>query len=456
MVPPDMNATGVRGGSIGATFSLLMAKLAILYFLWTPFDVSVRSSGTTGAMLAVVIAGATLACFLGLLLLASPTSREGRRMKFLILCLLGAAMLSMFIHGGTLGPTEYTGNFPFRAGLVLASLGVGYHLAAKRYVKPQHGALVGGAIITCIVSMMVVAYLLGIETQVYRGQGVRVFGTISGESIQPYLLAFAAPLVFLIRRSWLRAAIFFVACAGVAASFRRGPFLCVLIPIFLMPLLDKRRESGRAWWIDIGLVGGLGTIAIAAVGFERVFARWIAFRTGQSWALSERDLIYPVLIERIAPFEWSFIVGHGIGSTVVFLGEALGRRIFGHNDWLELLISLGLLGLIPFVLLHILLFRGAMASLSVDRYIGIVALSLYSQLAISHWMEGIIFAAQHGALLMFFLGASIGWTSQYRRIDESRRISSLAVGSRRTYHKHDGDDAKLAARPYFARSISTG
>ncbi len=414
MVPTDLIVSRPRPVPLLRLWSLVVAYVAVVYFLWTPFDVPVRALGATGSTAAVGIAGLVLGIFLPFVILARPVGLDGRRIWVLSAWLVFAVLTSTVLHGGILGPREYTGNFLFRTLLVLASLAVGHRLACMGLITPRTAALVGTCIVLSVGFMMGLALLQGTAADQYRTQGLRPIGTPSGSAVQSYLLAYAAPLLFFMRAALPRTSLFLLSVGAVLLTYRRGPFAAVVVPLLLLPFVDRRASSGRRWYLDVLVF----VAAAAAVGlvfdFEAVFVRWVALFQGKAWALSERDVLYPLLVSQIFPMDWESILGHGIGATVVFAGEWLGRDIFAHNDWLELAVSVGLLGVVPFFLLHVALLRGLLKGLQTNRYVGVVGVALYGQFFLSNWTEGVLYAAQHGALLMFFLGACLGWSRRRR------------------------------------------
>lgn len=395
-------------------WSLSVATFAFVYFVWTPWDVPVRALGDAWTVLAVGVAAGALAAIAPYALVAPSVGSEGRRINLVVTWLIVSLVVALATHGGLLGPRDYTGNFPFRFLVVIAALAAGHRLGATGFVTPRMAKLVGSSVVLMVGGMMAYALALGVVANNYATQGVNPVGTASGDAVQAYLLAYAAPLVFYFRTGWIRSSLYLLAVGAVALTFRRGPLVCVLAPIALLPFFDKRRSSGRRWQLDIALFAAAAFVAVSFIGFDRVFARWIALVQGEAWALSERDLIYPILGSQLMGLDFELMFGHGVGSTVQFLNAGLGRPIFAHNDWLEVATSFGLFGLAAFVLLHTVLVRGVYGALRVDRYTGLVALALYLQFAMSNWIEGLLYAAQHGALLMFFLGASLGSTIHAR------------------------------------------
>lgn len=405
-----------------AFISVVVGGVAVSYFLWTPFDVPVRSLGSVGNLVAVSITAGAMVAFLGFGALMRPVGRHGRRLSLTVLLLTSAWLVALVLNGGVLGPRDYTGNFLFRVATVLFALLSGHRLAASGRLKPSAGILVGTGIVLAVGAMMMLAAIQGVTVDAYRNQGVQPIGTASGDAVQVYLVAFAAPLLLLIRATSVRVGLYLMAVAVVAATFRRGPLICVLFPVAILPFLDKSRLSGRRWYIDFFSFSVAGITAGVAIGIDRIFARWIALFQGQGYALSERDVIYPALLSQVFPFDLQTVFGHGVGSTVQILGRMLGRDIFAHNDWLELLVSVGLYGIGAFLLLHFVLARAVWQAVHLNRRIGLVAVALYGQFFLANWIEGVLYGAQHGALLLFFLGATLGWC---QLSDHSRAAGSL-------------------------------
>mgnify|MGYP001084932613 CR=1 FL=1 len=431
---PSAVVHGSRLRGIGRLLALGTALVAVAYFIWTPFDVPVRSSGALGSTVAVGVAGCALGVFLSYLLLSRPATGDDGKVVLLVAWIVGAFGLSIVIHGGILGPLEYTGNFLFRLMTVLAALATGHRLGLKGILSPRWAGFVGAAVVLAIAVMMGLAWARGVWVDMYLGQGVTVIGTPGGQGIQAYLLAFSVPLLLLIRNNVLRSALVLLALVAVALTYRRGPFLCAAVPVALLPFFDRRRQSGRRWYLDFLVVVAAGMVAIELVGAHTIFARWEALIEGNRWALSERDVIYATLLSHVFPLQEQIVFGRGIGSTGVILSLAVGRYIFAHNDWLELLVSVGLFGTIPFLLLNLTLLRGVVRGIRTDRYVGFVAAALYVQFFIAGWTEGVLYGAQHGAFLTFFLGWCIAWARRARIAHGKGSLPGFWTGTSRTNH----------------------
>lgn len=413
MVSADVGRVS-RSRLHGRLATVGVAYIALTYFLWTPFDVAVRGIGSPGRVIAVAIAAYALSAFALYLVFTRPVSATDRSVTLLVLWLAVAFLLSIALRGGILGAREFTGNYVFRMLIVVSALAVGLRVGEAGALVPKVAKKVGLLIVVTLLSMMVLALVRGVYAEIYVGQGVRAVGTPGGAPVQAYLLAFSVPLLLLVRSAGWRNALVALTVVAVALTYRRGPLLCAIVPIAVMPFVDRHRSSGRRWYFDMSLLGVVAVSVVSVIGSDALFGRWEALARGDAWALSERDVIYPVLLSEVFPPSWSIVFGQGVGAPAEVLGAVLGREIFAHNDWLELLVSVGLFGTLPYLLIHYVAVREVSAGLRADRYVGVAAVGLYLQFLLAGWIEGTLYAAQHGAYLTFFLGTSIGWCRRVR------------------------------------------
>lgn len=136
---------------------------------------------------------------------------------------------------------------------------------------------------------------------------------------------------------------------GLAFTGSRAGLVAGVVGVTAQGLLfaTQRRGRRRMRWMPVGVVlASLGLGAVAFVGFEAGFGRWMDTSAYEITA-NHRNLAYGATLELWQRFPW---LGSGLGTfeeafPLVEPAE-LGavRWTHAHNDWLELLATTGLVG----------------------------------------------------------------------------------------------------------------
>ena len=174
-----------------------------------------------------------------------------------------------------------------------------------------------------------------IEYALDEDQGITNNGSVAFVALLPWL--------FLIKKRWVSILGLFVCLFFLVLGAKRGNMLAAIIPSILFVAFVLRALKG--WWLKLLCV--IGVIAVVGGGVvtfleedEYLQQRLEDTMEGNS---SGRDTIY-----RNALDCWwysddaQFWFGHGFLGTILQIGKA------AHNDWLEVLVDYGLLGVMVY------------------------------------------------------------------------------------------------------------
>lgn len=172
----------------------------------------------------------------------------------------------------------------------------------------------------------------------------------------PYLIAWLTPLLFLWKSKYnIYIAIF--AIFAILLTTKRGPLVCIgLSCILLIPKLKSKKLFKYAIITAI-----LGTILISYSPdvIDNFLERWNP--SNKKYASSDveaitssRSTIWYILLNAYSHGNFfQNIFGMGFNSTTEITARVFGNGIFAHNDWIELLVNWGILGVILFLIVHI-------------------------------------------------------------------------------------------------------
>lgn len=164
---------------------------------------------------------------------------------------------------------------------------------------------------------------------------------------QAYSFLFLLPCFMLFDNKVIRYGGMVLCAVFIVLSMKRGAILVGSI-CFILFIIDSYRDSkfsGRFWTI-------LGSIVVAVLIYKLVIYEYetndyFVYRIDQTMegSSSGRDELVSNLL-RIYSDDYSFsqqLVGSGANATIKYVSK------YAHNDWVELLINQGLLGVILYV-----------------------------------------------------------------------------------------------------------
>ena len=191
------------------------------------------------------------------------------------------------------------------------------------------------------------AYFISYNEMVYTND------TVDIANRGAYYLVVIIPLLGLFFNSIIEFAFYGGIAVLVLTGAKRGAIICVLVELLLfvyyyIKASRQRKASLKFIWILIGVSVLLYVIANIYQGNEFLQERYDQTIRGDS---SLRDEIYSLALSKYG--EQGFVhqlFGNGMSSTLGILGG------YAHQDWLELLINNGLLGVMAYAMVFMSLF----------------------------------------------------------------------------------------------------
>lgn len=184
------------------------------------------------------------------------------------------------------------------------------------------------------------------------------------------------------------------ACMGLVAvftilSFKRGAVLCFAVSLLFFLMKDvvfgrRRSQNNRIVAVFLTIVG----VSLLYYFVMHVFntSEFFAFRVGQTIEgdSSRRNLIYKFYLDTFINSDVQHVLfGHGVLATrnKLFMG------IEAHNDWLEYVIDLGLVGLLFYLRYWIVFakefFKSNKGNQSINLALGVVIIIYFIRSFIS-------------------------------------------------------------------------
>lgn len=175
----------------------------------------------------------------------------------------------------------------------------------------------------------------------------------------PYLIAWLTPLLFLWKSKY-NIYIAAIAVFAILLTSKRGPLVC--IGLSCIPLIPRLKFPNLLKYTIIATILGGILIAYNPDVIETFLERWdpsnSKYASSDAEALtSSRSTIWSILLRTYSQGNlFQFFFGMGFNSTTEITGRIMGIGIFAHNDWIELLVNWGILGVVLFLILHIYYF----------------------------------------------------------------------------------------------------
>lgn len=154
-------------------------------------------------------------------------------------------------------------------------------------------------------------------------------------------------LCFIKKRVWFKYTSFLIIIAFVVLSSKRGPLLICGLCLFIF-LFDSMKQMGKKIRITHIIIASAAIVAgVYFVNFIINSNDFLLFRLEQMMEgdSSNRDSIYRVLYQHFInePDIFIFLFGNGANSTLTIAG------FYAHNDWLQIALDQGLLGVIIYL-----------------------------------------------------------------------------------------------------------
>ena len=176
-----------------------------------------------------------------------------------------------------------------------------------------------------------------------RAQIIRETAGFEGTNNSSYNIVSLFPLLFFVRKNYLRYVLAIIMLSFVLLSFKRGAIIIGVFSLLLIILLDfKKRRSQK---LEIAFFGLL-MVGITVVMFNDLLSTNSYFieRVNDTIAgdSNGRDMIAELIWDTVMNHSdiTQILVGHGANSTLEYANH------LAHNDWLEVLCNNGLLGVV--------------------------------------------------------------------------------------------------------------
>lgn len=217
-----------------------------------------------------------------------------------------------------------------------------------------------------------------------------------------YFFATILPLVFLLRKKWLQYILIIICIIGAVDSTKRGAIIITLFSgiYFFYNAFKSNLNKKNFYYLFLIIIAlylaysYVYKIMLQSEGFLLRYARTLE---GDS---SGRDEIMNRCVDYLShEGDWRLLIGNGFFSTISIIG------IEAHNDWLEIVIDYGIIGLVIYVGLIVSLYNVARKSKnSQSRFVLLFILLT--------WIMKSIFSMQYcninSILMLIALGIVLG------------------------------------------------
>lgn len=233
---------------------------------------------------------------------------------------------------------------------------------AREFMPSLKPTLLASCLAAMVVHLMVIAAGLGTSAEYYDA-GEKLGLAADGPHALALLATVVAAAGLTVRDTRLQIAFFALGAVPAMLTGVRSALLA--IAVLLVVYLLQSRSKARA----LAVLGGVGLVALVSGAAGVVTARFASeageFSSFESVG-SGRGLIWTVALEgweASGPAAWAF--GAGLKSVVEFEVAALGSGFVGHSDVIEVLVQLGVVGLVGWVAIWIGLLRAGLAAVVV-------------------------------------------------------------------------------------------
>lgn len=162
-----------------------------------------------------------------------------------------------------------------------------------------------------------------------------------------YLLLAIMPLLLFVKKPFVQYALLLVCCIFIIAAMKRGAILifamCLLLFIrSTLNTISYRRKIAVFILIAVSILATLYYVSYMLDTSEYFNMRWDSTLVGDA---SNREFTYPHLLRQIFYFAtpMQFLFGRGAWGTLKVSDN------FAHNDWLELGVNQGVLGVVIYI-----------------------------------------------------------------------------------------------------------
>lgn len=302
---------------------------------------------------------------------------------------------------------------------VFASMCVGYYYASRNKIKDT--PLIFWGIVLLLIAIL--QFLYAINQRLALGWSANFTNNIAYQVLMalPY-----APIVIR-RNKLLGIGLIVVVLLFVIWGAKRGAILTMCVSlIFWGAIYLKQNAKKRSTWIILIVAGIVCTYLILHFYAENDYLMRRMSKVGTH--KETREIAYTMLLNAWQRTDnlFYFFFGRGTWQSVSIWGN------FAHNDWLELLTSNGIIGVLFYFVLYIYLFRAVYSSKLDDAERVSAYLCIFCLLIKSFFSMG--FMAQFTAVDMILYGVLIGKSYKTSKSHISKKatidVKSIAGGEK--------------------------
>lgn len=217
-----------------------------------------------------------------------------------------------------------------------------------------------------------------------------------------YNFVYLLPLLFLLRSRWQKWLVFVVCMIFLILGAKRGAILAAVIP--MLSFVGYELKNGRRSFLKSVLVV-IATAAVSVLAYRMYMANeYLISRVQDTLAgdSSGRDKIYLDAwnIWSQAENPLNLLLGFGFDGTLT-----TSMHFRAHNDWLEILVDYGLLGVLFYAVLFVAFIR--QIAVTREKKYRLVLFSGFTVWGLQS-LYSMGFTSAHLAIMMMGLGTAIG------------------------------------------------
>ena len=220
------------------------------------------------------------------------------------------------------------------------------------FVLAAHGAITQRSLTIFVIISTIAGYFYFIH-----GEQVAIQEAIFGESGEltvnaSTIFLVILPLLFFIRNKWIVIGVSAIIIYFIIFGAKRGNIISAVVPFYLLIRMNmKKNKSLKNEIFLVLIVLALSSFAYSlALNNDYLLGRVDRTLEGDS---SGRDRIYTLAFNTWFNSEhfYNILFGYGTDATVRFVGAR------AHNDWMEVLVNFGLVGVICYLSFFIALIK---------------------------------------------------------------------------------------------------
>lgn len=225
---------------------------------------------------------------------------------------------------------------------------------------------------------------------------------------------FLLPVLFFIKKDYIRYSLLFICLFFIVSSVKRGNILASMVPLMLLIWFSIRKSKGSILKTSL--------IFVAFVFLFYYLREWILnndyflrkYEQTLEGYSSNRDIIYAEALNLWYNAGDFFTMLFGYGYDGTLQNMATGYR--AHNDWLELLVDYGLLGVFFYLFIFISFVRQIKHISSVQSKLSLISVLLIWFMKSCYSMG---YTDEYLALLALPLGCALSDSTVYNNETDS-------------------------------------